>query len=378
MAMIINVSREDFLASLSSLQNVTGKKGTIAILSNVLVETKNDAITITATDLEVGIRHTIPAEILDSGAITMPAKKLFEIVRESCADIIHLESQENNWVKITAEASSYNLAGMPAEEFPAFPDYNEAALVSLSTDLVKELIDKTIFSVAPEGESQYNLAGILVEKVVKEDGQKNYMRMVSTDGHRLSMMEKENDQEIGNLNIGRTTLIPRKGIQEMRKFMEGHANIALCFEEKQAVIKSEQAIMIIRLMNGDFPDYRNILKSNVDQRFVEIERLPLLNSMRRMNLFTEDRYNAVKFHIEPNRLILSSQNMDIGNAKDELPIVYSGESLDLGFNGKYFVDVLQVLSCQTIKAFISSPETPCLIKADEDPGFVSLIMPMKL
>ena len=377
MSMIINVSREDLLAALSSQQNVTGKKGTIAILSNVLVETKTDSIDLTATDLEVGIRHTLSAEVLDHGSITLPAKKLFEIVRESDAGIIHLEAQDNNWVKITAESSSYNLAGMPSDEFPAFPEYNEAALTPVASEVIKELIDKTIFSVAPEGESQYNLAGILVEKEVR-DGGKSYMRMVSTDGHRLSMMESEGKNELTSLQISGTVLIPRKGITEMRKFCELHADISLCFEEKQAVMKSEQSILIIRLMNGDFPDYRNILKSNVDERFIEIERLPLLNSMRRMNLFTEDRYNAVKFRIESNKLTLSSQNMDIGNAKDELPIVYNGDPLELGFNGKYFVDVLQVLSCQTIKAFISSSETPCLIKADEDPGFVSLIMPMKL
>jgi len=377
MTMIINVSREDFLAALSSLQNVTGKKGTIAILSNVLIETQNDAISITATDLEVGIRHMIPAEIIESGSITLPAKKLFEIVRESNAELIHIEKQENNWVKITADSSSYNLAGMPSDEFPAFPEYNEASLTAVESAILKELIDKTIFSVAPEGESQYNLAGVLVEKEVR-DGGKNFIRMVSTDGHRLSLMEKEGSAELGNLNIKGIVLIPRKGIQEMRKFCEGHDSISICFDEKQAVFKSERSILIIRLMNGDFPDYRNILKSNADERFVEIERVKLLNSMKRMNLFTEDRYNAVKFNIENNKLILSSQNMDIGNAKDEMSIEYSGEKMELGFNGKYFVDVLQVLSCDIVKAYISSAETPCLIKSEEDTGFVSLIMPMKL
>lgn len=377
MAMIINVSREDFLAALSSLQNVTGKKGTIAILSNVLVETQHDKVIVTGTDLEVGIRYSIPAEILDSGSITMPAKKLFEIVRESSAEIIHLECMDNNWVKITADSSSYNLAGMDAEEYPSFPDYNEASLIAVDGALVNELIDKTIFSVAPEGESQYNLSGILVEKEVR-DGGKNYIRMVSTDGHRLSLMEVERGEELANLQINSTTLIPRKGIMEMRKFCDGLETVSISFEEKQAVLKSEQAILIIRLMNGDFPDYRNILKGNADETFVEIERKTLLNSMKRMNLFTEDRYNAVKFHIEADKLILSSQNMDIGNAKDEMNIVYGGETLELGFNGKYFVDVLQVISSDTVKAFISSSETPCLIKADKEPGFVSLIMPMKL
>jgi len=377
MAMIINVSRVDFLAALSSLQNVTGKKGTIAILSNVLVETKNDSVAITGTDLEVGIRYSVPAEVLSAGSITLPAKKLFEIVRESGADIIHVECMDNNWVKITADSSSYNLAGMEADEFPSFPEYNEASLVEVDGALINELIDKTIFAVAPEGESQYNLSGVLVEKEVR-DGGKNFTRMVSTDGHRLSLMEVERGEELANMHIRPTTLIPRKGIMEMRKFCDGLESVAISFEEKQAVLKTEQALLIIRLMNGDFPDYRNILKGNADDKFIEIDRVALLNSMKRMNLFTEDRYNAVKFQIENNKLTLTSQNMDIGNARDEMDIVYSGEKMALGFNGKYFVDVLQVLKSGTVKVFISSTETPCLIRAEEEPGFVSLIMPMKL
>ncbi len=377
MSMIINVSRVDFLAALSSLQNVTGKKGTIAILSNVLVETKNDAVAITGTDLEVGIRYTVPAEILAAGSITLPAKKLFEIVRESGADIIHVECMDNNWVRITADSSSYNLAGMEADEFPSFPEYNEASLVKVDGALINDLIDKTIFAVAPEGESQYNLSGVLVEKEVR-DGGKNFTRMVSTDGHRLSLMEVERGEELANMHIKPATLIPRKGIMEMRKFCEGLDSVAVSFEEKQAVLKSDQALLIIRLMNGDFPDYRNILKGNADDKFIEIDRTALLNSMKRMNLFTEDRYNAVKFHMENNKLTLTSQNMDIGNARDEMNIVYNGEKMSLGFNGKYFVDVLQVLKSGKVKVFISSTETPCLIRAEEEPGFVSLIMPMKL
>lgn len=376
MSLIFNVSRDDFLAGLSSLQNVTGKKGTIAILSNILIESDTDSLVLTATDLEIGIRITLPAEILEGGNITLPAKKLFEIVRESQADQIHVEISEKNWARITAESTDYNLAGMPSEEFPSFPEYDEKSLVPVASYQFKDLIDKTIFSVAQEGESQFNLTGILIEKETA-DG-KNLLRMVTSDGHRLSLMTSDIENDISQLKMDRTIIVPKKGMQEIRKLCEAVDEVTIGFEEKQAVVKSANSTIVIRLMNGDFPDYRNIIQVINKEKYIEINRLRLMNSMKRMNLFTEDRYNAVQFEVEHDKLILSSQSMDIGSAKDELPIEYADGNLKLGFNGKYFVETLQAMSSENIKAFINSEESPCMIQGEEDPGFISIIMPMKI
>ncbi len=376
MSLIFNISRDDFLTGLASLQNVTGKKGNIAILSNILIESKTDALLLTATDLEIGIRNSLPAEILSPGTITLPAKKLFEIVRESGADHIHVEIMENNWAKITADSADYKLAGMPSEEYPAFPEYDENSLASLASDRIKELIDKTIFSVAQEGESQFNLTGILVEKDVSEG--KNMLRMVSSDGHRLSLCETTVESDLSGLKMEKIILIPRKGMQEIRKFTEGVAEIKISFEEKQAVIKTDHSVIVVRLMNGDFPDYKNIISIIKKEKYIELNRLQFMNSMKKMNLFTEDRYNAVQFQIKPNKLVLSSQSMDIGSAKDEIRINYDDSPLKLGFNGKYFVETMQVMSSDIVKAYINSEESPCLIQGDDDPGFISIIMPMKI
>ncbi|MHB1015477.1 MAG: DNA polymerase III subunit beta [Desulfurivibrionaceae bacterium] len=376
MSLIFNISRDDFLTGLASLQNVTGKKGNIAILSNILIESKTDALLLTATDLEIGIRNSLPAEILSPGTITLPAKKLFEIVRESGADHIHVEIMENNWAKITADSADYKLAGMPSEEYPAFPEYDENSLASLASDRIKEIIDKTIFSVAQEGESQFNLTGILVEKDVSEG--KNMLRMVSSDGHRLSLCETTVESDLSGLKMEKIILIPRKGMQEIRKFTEGVAEIKISFEEKQAVIKTDHSVIVVRLMNGDFPDYKNIISIIKKEKYIELNRLQFMNSMKKMNLFTEDRYNAVQFQIKPNKLVLSSQSMDIGSAKDEIPITYDDSPLKLGFNGKYFVETMQVMSSDIVKAYINSEESPCLIQGDDDPGFISIIMPMKI
>ncbi|MBU0482524.1 MAG: DNA polymerase III subunit beta [Proteobacteria bacterium] len=377
MSLSINVSRDEFLAGLSSVQNVTGKKGTIAILSNVLIQTGNSSIILTATDLEVGIRVSIPAEIMASGEITLPARKLFEIVRETAADTLHLELHDNNWVKISANSSDYNLAGMAATDFPSFPEYDESSLVQISASSLQDLVDRTIFSVAQEGESQFNLTGLLVEKDKNEEG-KSLMRMVSSDGHRLSLMQIVFEHDLEKLKINKTTLIPRKGVQEIRKFCESCDTVAIGFENNQAVLKSDNSLMIIRLMNGDFPDYRNIINIIGQDSYIEIDRISLINSLKRMILFTEDRFNAVKFHFDKNVLMLSSESMDIGNAKDILNIDYHGPVMTLGFNGKYFVEAMQVMSSEMIRAYINSEESPCLIKGSDDTGYISVVMPMKI
>ncbi|MEW6595064.1 MAG: DNA polymerase III subunit beta [Thermodesulfobacteriota bacterium] len=377
MSLIVNVPRDAFLAALASLQNVTGKKGTIAILANILIESQDNGIQLTATDLEIGIRITLPAEILSAGSITLPARKLFEMVRESGAEQIHLEIKENNWARITADSTSYKLAGMPSEEYPAFPEYAEANMVPLASDEVKDLIDRTLFSVAQEGESQFNLTGLLVEKDFIE-GEGHFLRMVSSDGHRLTMMEKKVGSDLAPLKMDRAILIPKKGVQEIRKFCDNKETIAIGFEEKQAVVKTDGAVIIIRLMHGDFPDYKNIIQVINKARHIAIPRQQLMHSLKRMNLFTEDRYNAVQFLIAPNRLVLSSQNLDIGSAKDELEIAYNDKEMNLGFNGKYFIEAIQVMASETVKAYINSEESPCLIQGDDDPGYLSVIMPMKI
>jgi len=374
--MIINVSRNDFYTNIATLQNVTSKKGTIAILANILIETGVDSIILTATDLEVGIRTEIPAEILTPGSITLPSRKLFEMIREINDDHIHLEVFENKWAKISTLSGNYNISGTDSEEYPSLPEFNKDILSSVSCDIVTEAIDKTNFSIAQDNDNQFNLMGVLFEKEIRED--KNYLRLVSSDGHRLSLFEREFDTDVSKLVIDTIVLIPKKGITEIRKICEHNDFVEIGFENKQAIIKSDKTIIIIRLLNGEFPNYRNIFKSINKNSYIEIDRLNFISSMKRINLFTEDLYNSVHFNFSDHKLILTSQNMDIGSATEELPINYSGQSLNLGFNGKYFVEALQVMNSEKIKAYINSEKSPCLIEGDDDPGFMSIIMPMKI
>ena len=377
MALKMNVPKEDFLSGLGFMQNVTGKKGTLAILANILIRTHNDSIELIGTDLEVGVKHLLPAEIIEPGAITLPSKILYEIIRESGSDIISIEENENNWVKIEAGSSTYNLAGTAPEEYPDFPEYSDEDMVEISSDVFKELIDKTIFSVAQERESNFTLTGLLLEKEEKED-KNTYLRMISSDGHRLSIMERVVDNNINNINFDKNVIIPKKGILEIKKICETVDDISIGIDKKQIVVKTDNKLLIVRLMNGDFPDYRSILNVINKDNFIELERKTFLESLKRTNLFTEDTFNAVQLDIDKYNLILSSQNMDYGNATDKLKINYSGDPLNLGFNCRYFIDTLQVMNSESIKAFINYDQSPCLIEADNDQGFLSIIMPMKI
>ena len=376
MSLNCTVSKNDLLEGLNSLQNITNKKGTLAILSNVLIGTTSGGLSLTATDLEVGLRIFVPAEIHDEGLLTLPSKKIFEIVRESGSETITIEETENSWVVIKAGLSTYNLAGIASDEFPEFPEYEEDTFISFESYIFLELIEKVIFSIANEQENIYSLTSVLFKKEKIDDTY--YLKMVSSDGHRLSIMKKDVAADLDQLHLNDVTLIPKKGIQEWKKFCEGRDNIEVSFEEKQVVLRDGQAVMVIRLKHGEFPQYSAIIDAIQLTNCLKINRIPFLESLKRINLFTEDIFHTIQLKIDLNKMILSSQNADLGNAKDEQNISYDGEPLILGFNCRYFIETLQVMECETVEAYINSNSSPCLMKSEEDKDFISIIMPMQL
>lgn len=376
MPLKFTVTKNDFLEGLNSLQNITNKKGTLAILSNVLIESTSGGLLLTGTDLEVGLRLFISSEIHSEGSFTLPSKKIFEIVRESGSDIISVEEMDNSWVIIKAGLSTYNLAGMPSDEFPEFPEYEKDSFISIESHIFLEIIEKIIFSIANEQENIYSLTSVLFEK--DKIGETSYLRMVSSDGHRLSIMQKEASADIDKLTLNDVTLIPKKGIHEWKKFCESRDIIEISFEQKQLVLRDKGAVMVIRLKGGEFPKYSSIVEAIELTNCLKIKRIPFLDSLKRINLFTEDIYHTIQLKVERDTMILSSQNADLGNAKDEQSISYDGEPLTLGFNCRYFIETLGVMDCETVEAYINSNSSPCLMKSEEDEGFISIIMPMQL
>jgi len=370
-----NIAREDLLRAISAQQQITNKKGTLAILANVLMEVQNNEIIFTATDLEISLKQTVPAEVFATGSLTVPSKKLFELARESGSPTLNFKEEDKNWINISAGSSTYKLAGMVADEFPQLEQYNEEDMVETQGEIICDLIDKTMFSIATEKENMYNLNAALFQQFTENE--KTVFRMVTSDGHRLSIMRRETEHALLP-HFEKFILIPRRGIQQIRKFGEEQDTFQLGIEKKKIVLKSENALLLIRLMEGEFPDFENILNFVPNESNILINKILFLESLKRINLFTEDIFHAIKFELDNNQLILTSEHADFGSARDEIAIEYSGDTLSLGFNCRYFMEALQVMEGENIQASISSNESPCLITSAEDEGFLGIIMPMKL
>jgi DNA polymerase III subunit beta len=370
-----NIAKKDLVDALAAQQNITNKKGNMAILSHVLMEVGNNEIVLTGTDLEVSLRQTIPAEVFEAGSLTVPAKKLFELARESGSEMIHFKEEDKNWLKISAGSSTYRLAGMSSEEFPQFEQYSEDHLTELEGEILCDLIDKTFFSIATDRELMYNLTAALLQK--REHEGKTLLRMVTSDSHRLTIMEREVHQAQG-LDLAHSILIPRRGVQQIRKFCEEMDHCRIGIEQKKMILKHDTAVLIIRLLEGDFPDFENILRSISQDNKLFINKNLFLEALKRINLFTEDIFHTIRFQAQGNRLILISENADVGSARDEIDITYEGPELCLGFNCRFFIDALQVLEGDALSAAINSDDCPCFISSAADAGFLSIIMPMKL
>lgn len=376
MGLHCTVHCDDILKTVGAQQNITNKKGNMAILSNILLEAIDNQLICTGTDLEIGLKQTVPAEVIEPGKITLPAKKFFELARESGGADITLKEQDNDWVEIEAGSSRYRLAGMNAEEFPQFPSYDQEALVSLDSEILAEMIDKTSFSIALDKENVFTLTAALLQKYEEES--KIFLKMITSDGHRLTTMSREVDARLSNLEIGSSTLIPRRGIQEIRKFCENRDSFLFGVEEKQIVLQTEQSLLIVRLMKGDFPDFATVIQNISRANQIEIHRVRFLEALKRMNLFSEDVFHAIKISLAENSITLNSQHAEFGSATDSFAVQYTGSDIELAFNCRFFIETMQVMEGDIIQANITDEKSPCMITSEQDDGFLSVIMPMKL
>ena len=225
--MKFKIEKETFLKGIQRTQSIAEKRSTMPILSNLLIEAGDEKITVIATDLEIGLKGVLEATVDTAGSLTVSARKMFEVVREMPAGEIDIEAMENNWLVISSGKVVFKIMGLTSEEFPSLPDIEEVDYLEIESEILKDMIDKTLFSVSTD-ETRYNINGVLIERVKEEE--RELLRMVSTDGHRLSIRDREID--MGEFQVpDRHIIIPRKGLQELRRLIdEGNETISLGFK----------------------------------------------------------------------------------------------------------------------------------------------------
>ncbi len=368
--MEIRARREDFLSALYWTQSTVERRNTMPILANVLVETHANRIRLTATDLEVGVRASLNGEIVTSGRVTVDARKLYEIVRELSEEMVELKRLDNDRVEIHSGKSVFKMVGLDAQEFPAFAKSSEENRKECPGDALKEMIDKTIFSISTD-ETRSNLNGALLHEL-----DQSKVRMVTTDGHRLSLVERE----IGPLGVDRGVIIPRKGLAELRRLLEdsGEEKVSIGFADNMVFVWKGDVEMSIRLIDGEFPDYDKVIPSDNNSE-VSVAQDSLFRALRRVSLLSSDRYRGVRVEFTSGNMAISANNPDLGEAVEELDVDYNGGRLAVGYNAHYLLDILGVLGHEDhIGMALKDEQSPTLLKRKDDDSLVYVVMPMRI
>ncbi len=368
------IEKEFFLKGLARIQGIVERRNTIPVLANVLIETHEGEICLTATDLEVGMRSFYPAKIKESGRITVSAKKLYEIVRELPEGELSFKAKENCWIEIRSGKAIFNIVGLSPEEFPHFPDTAQQGFISLPPETLREMIDKTTFAMSTD-ETKYNLNGIFFRSF--SDDQVHHLSLVATDGHRLSKIEREIPAvDIPQLHKG--VIFPRKGIMELKKMSEeGEGNLELGFIENSAVIRRAKTVVVMRLVDGEFPEYERVIPRDNEVSAI-IPTAVFLQALRRMAILSSEKSRGVKISLQPGVLEVSSSNPEFGDAREEIGVDFDGQALSIGFNARYLLDILQSMEAEKVDLRLKDNLSPGLLVPEEEGNYLAVIMPMRL
>ena len=376
------IERASLLNALSLVQGIVERRTTVPILGHVLLEPEGTGLKLSATDLEVGIRTQVPCKSGKDKSITLNARKLFEIVREAEGDEVKLESLDGDWVELKCGRAKFKMMGLDPRSFPAMPSQSTGkgdgaaakkatkAELNIGASVLAAMIDKTIFAVSPD-EARYNLSGVLVESAGA-----NKVRMVATDGHRLAMIERE----AAGFKIDSGVIIPRKGLQELRKLLDqtGEEETKLSIDGQLAYLKRGPTEVSMRLVEGEFPDYRGVLpKSSRHQ--IAVSRDALFAAIKRASIFSNERYHGIKFALSAGTLTVSSTSPEMGEANEAIDVNFKGEEFAIGFNGNYLRDALGVISSDSeVELGLSDDASPGVIRTPADSAFTYVVMPMRL
>lgn len=369
--MKFSITRDPLFNAIQKVQSVVEKKNTIEILGNLLCTLKGQEISICATDLAIGIKITLPVQGFQDGRVTLSAKHLFDIVKELPNKEIHFIKKENNWAEMTCGKARFNIVGLNADEYPTLPDFEQKTYFDARTDSLIDMIDRTEFAVSPDT-TRFNLAGIFFESL-----ENNIMRMVATDGHRLSTV----DQEVflsRPSEIKRGIVIPKKGLSELRALLStDEPTVGLGFERGYLFVRLKSSFLFLRLIDSEYPDYRLIMPKSTNLT-IRMVRTDFLSAIRRVNPLTNEKTKSIKLLFQTDLLTINSSNSDLGEAREELSVEYSGEPLDIGFNSKFLLEALAVMKSENIELHMKDSTSPVILVGTDERHHTYVIMPMRV
>jgi len=368
--MNLTISKEQIINGLQAVQNVVSTRTTLPILSNVLLRAENDRLELTATDLDVTIACGVEAKVKTTGASTVPVRKLFGIVRELNNSEIDLAVDEKNICSIHSGASFYKINGLSADEFPPLPKFKEEKKVILPQETLKSMMKKTSFAISTD-ESRYVLNGIYLS--LKD----HKMTMVATDGRRLALVDEEID--VSEQSQGEF-IVPAKAVNELNRLLAEKGEVEIRYAENQASFtlkdeKGSSVLIITKLIEGNYPNYRQVIPAETKER-IALVREEFLHALRRAEIMTSEKSNSVKLAFVKNKLEITANSPEVGEAKETLAINYKGADMAIAFNPKYMIDPLNALPNDEVFLELIDELSPGVLKINGP--FLYVVMPMRL
>ncbi len=370
--MEFTVSKNDLVRELNLSQGVVEKKTTIPILSNVLLEASGDRVLLTATDLELGIRCSCPARVQKEGAGTIPAKRLLDYVRLLPDADVQVKFGDNQWASLVCGRSRTRIAGMSRESFPELPEMPDA-LAEIPISILASMIAKTIFAISAE-ESRFTLNGALL--LLKETG----VTMVSTDGHRLAMVESQTP--LNGLTGGYRALLPKKAMSEILKLASEAGDTILKFsgDDNHLFFQVGDRLLLSRKLTGNFPDFDRVLPKD-HPHCVKLQREELRGAIERVSQFADERSRAIRLSVQPGETKVFSSISETGESEESLPVEYDGASLEIGFNAQYLIDFMRAVSEESVSFHFKDPQSAGEMRPASDSGdyrYRYVVMPMRI
>jgi len=372
--MEFTVSKADLVRELSLSQGVVEKKTTIPILSNVLLEAAGDRVTLTATDLELGIRCSCPARVKKEGAGTVPARKLLDYVRLLPDADVNMKFLENHWASITCGRSRTRIAGMSRDSFPELPQMPEP-IAQIPVKTLASMIARTQFAISLE-ESRFTLSGALL--LLRPEG----LTMVATDGHRLAYVQAS-AEESGDVNQQFRALVPKKAMAELTKLADGaeeNAKATFSGDDNHLFFQVGDRLLITRKLTGNFPDYERVLPKD-HSLSAKLHKDEIRSAIERVAQFADERSRAIRVQFTPGEVRIFSQSVETGESEESVPSEYQGPDMEIGFNAQYLLDFLRAIPQDNVSFELKDQKSAGEMKpvGDELPEqYRYVVMPMRI